>query len=281
MRPPKAVAASELYPGRRPLRASARSLLLTLLGEFVLPARRPTPNAALVAGLGRLGVRPATARQALSRSNAAGWIEPLRRGRTTSWTLASSFREILAEGRERIHALGTRPTPADASWILLHVTVPEGRRGLRRKIATRLTWAGFGSPAPGLWLSPHAERAEVAREILDDLRLRGVFSLEGRPGALGSTAQLVERAWDLATLDERYRAFLDDLQDVRPRGPEESFRAVAELVHAWRAFPFLDPELPDSLLPAPWHGHRAARRFHTLHARWRGAARAWWDRAVA
>jgi phenylacetic acid degradation operon negative regulatory protein len=47
------------------------------------------------------------------------------------------------------------------------------------------------------------------------------------------------------------------------------------LVDAWRRFPFLDPGLPDDLLPDAWVGHRAAEVFHGRHAEWApGAMRA-------
>ena len=34
-----------------------------------------------------------------------------------------------------------------------------------------MTWAGFGNPSPGLWLSPHVERAaEVTRGLLHNAK---------------------------------------------------------------------------------------------------------------
>ena len=41
------------------------------------------------------------------------------------------------------------------------------------------------------------------------------------------------------------------------------------LVHEWRRFPFLDPDLPGELLPRDWSGYRAAELFHHLHEQWR------------
>jgi phenylacetic acid degradation operon negative regulatory protein len=53
---------------------------------------------------------------------------------------------------------------------------------------------------------------------------------------------------------------------------------VVELVHAWRRFPSIDPELPSELLPAKWSGRTAAQLFARRHQSWTGdAARAWHD----
>jgi phenylacetic acid degradation operon negative regulatory protein len=43
---------------------------------------------------------------------------------------------------------------------------------------------------------------------------------------------------------------------------------------AWRRLPYLDPGLPAELLPADWHGARAATAFAALRARLAGPARA-------
>jgi phenylacetic acid degradation operon negative regulatory protein len=53
------------------------------------------------------------------------------------------------------------------------------------------------------------------------------------------------------------------------------FRAQTQLVHEWRKFPFLDPDLPDGMLPARWPRERAHDLFHEKHAAWEDDARAW------
>jgi phenylacetic acid degradation operon negative regulatory protein len=41
----------------------------------------------------------------------------------------------------------------------------------------------------------------------------------------------------------------------------DAFATRSRLVHEWRRFLFLDPALPDEVLPAGWPGHRAAQLF--------------------
>jgi phenylacetic acid degradation operon negative regulatory protein len=49
------------------------------------------------------------------------------------------------------------------------------------------------------------------------------------------------------------------------------------LVHAWRKFPFLDPDLPAELLPSDWPRRRAHELFTGRHAAWAGPAQEWFD----
>jgi phenylacetic acid degradation operon negative regulatory protein len=56
------------------------------------------------------------------------------------------------------------------------------------------------------------------------------------------------------------------------KSPASVFAAQTEMVHAWRKFPFLDPDLPESLLPARWPRQRAHDLFAERHARWHEAA---------
>ena len=49
------------------------------------------------------------------------------------------------------------------------------------------------------------------------------------------------------------------------------------IVHAWRRFPFIDPDLPDDLLPRDWPRRRAYELFREHHDRWAAAAQAHFD----
>jgi phenylacetic acid degradation operon negative regulatory protein len=51
------------------------------------------------------------------------------------------------------------------------------------------------------------------------------------------------------------------------------------LVSEWQRFPFMDPQLPEELLPN-WIGRRAARLFVSLRERWADAAHSRWREVV-
>ncbi len=59
---------------------------------------------------------------------------------------------------------------------------------------------------------------------------------------------------------------------MRALTPEACFRQQTLLVHAWRKFPFLDPDLPAELLGAGWPRQRAHELFAGRHERWRARA---------
>lgn len=72
---------------------------------------------------------------------------------------------ILRSGWERTYGWHARATEWDGRWLVLSVTVPETQRKLRHHLQNRLLWAGLGLPAPGEWLTPHAERGEQVAQI--------------------------------------------------------------------------------------------------------------------
>lgn len=85
---------------------SARSLLLTVFGEYVLPHGRPVWTSTLLHVLGGLGVEEKSARQALHRMSGGGWIRSERAGRRVRWSLTQHGRTLLTEGAERIYSFG-------------------------------------------------------------------------------------------------------------------------------------------------------------------------------
>lgn len=263
---------------RRELGAtSARSLLLTVLGEFVLPRTDPVWTQTLLDVLAALGVEQKSARQALARTAAEGLMESGRSGRRVRWSLSPQGRQLLSDGAARIYSFGTPTGPWDGRWLVLLVSVPESRRQLRHRLRTRLAWAGLGSPTPGVWVTPDPTKQEEVAQVIADLQLAEVTSsFVGQFGVIGAERDVVAQAWDLAGIEAAYVDFLDTFATAAPTTASETMTAQIHLVHAWRRFPFLDPALPGELLPAEWAGRRAAELFGTLHADWDGPAQQHW-----
>jgi phenylacetic acid degradation operon negative regulatory protein len=258
--------------------ASARSLLMTMLGEFVLPrGDDPVWTQALVSGLALFGVEAKSARQALARTAAEGWLAAERVGRQARWSLTRPGRRLLSEGAQRIYAFGREDVQWDERWLVLLVSVPESQRELRHRIRTQLSWAGFGSPASGVWVSPHVNQQAEARRILDDAGVSGsAMSFAASYGQLGSQDELVARSWDLGALEQRYEEFIEEFTGLDPASGQDVLRAQTRLVHEWRRFPFLDPRLPVQLLPPNWSGAKAADLFRARHGDWHPAAQRQW-----
>jgi phenylacetic acid degradation operon negative regulatory protein len=254
---------------------SARGLLLTLLGEFVLPGGGAAWTSAVIAVFARLGIAEKATRQALMRTAVDGWLSAEKTGRLTQWHLTAAGRQLLTEGTERIYSFMYPAENWDRRWLLVAARIPDGDRSIRHTVRTRLSWAGLGWLGPGLWISAHPEReAEVAR-VLSQAGVADAHLFTATRSGLDGAADMVRAAWDLDAVDRQYERFIAEFSGAEPG---DVLARQAELVHAWRRFPAIDPALPRELLPAGWRGHEAARLFERLHARWSAAAQAEWKR---
>jgi phenylacetic acid degradation operon negative regulatory protein len=257
---------------------AARSALLTILGEYVLPRSGAAWLETLVAALAELEYKPQAARQAVARSVAGGWLKSDRRGRRSRLELTPETARMLHSGAERIYAFGD-PWTWDGRWLLVVLRVAEARRDVRHRIRTTLAWEGLGSLGGGVWVTPHVEREAALVELADLYAgTAELLSFRAGLGAIGDVGKLVRQAWDLDGVAASYRAFIDEFGSVRARTPREAFRAQTRLVHAWRRFPFLDPDLPGDVLPARWPRDRAHDLFADRHARWGPPAQDYFER---
>jgi phenylacetic acid degradation operon negative regulatory protein len=251
-------------------------MLLTLLGEFVLPGDGMAWTGAILTTFERLGVAEKAARQALMRTSNAGWLEPEKLGRRTRWRLTQSAEKLLTDGAERIYSFGPAPE-WDGRWVLVQVRIPESDRRARHVVRTRLTWAGFGSLGAGLWISPHLVRVTEAERVLREAGVADAAHVfvARRTGMTGTRA-MVAQAWDLPAIEAEYERFT---AEFGAQAPEDDVLArQLALVHAWRRFPSLDPALPRELLPARWTGTMAAQLFARRHEQWLDGSHREWKR---
>ena len=258
--------------------ATARRLLLTVLGEFALPSGGAALTAAYIDVLGRLGVEEKASRQALMRTAADGLLVAERQGRRTLWRLTERAHSFLAEGAERIYGFQAAQPQWDGRWLIVLARVPETERAARHLLRTRLTWAGFGSPASGVWISTHLDRAAEAERVLHaaDVHDGQIFLASHHAG--GPLSTMVREAWDLDAVEAAYEEFLAGFSRAATGDP---LRSTVELVHAWRRFPLIDPALPHELLPRRWSGVAAAKLFRQRRDRWHSAAQSEWLRITA
>ncbi len=261
---------------------SAKAVLLTLLGEFALPHDGAVWTSTIVDALGLLDVNERNARQAVARLSDQEIVEPERHGRRTRWHLTDSGRRLLSVGSARIYEFGgTRPS-WDSRWVVVLTSVSEDQRGKRHQLRSQLEFAGFGFIGPGIAVSPHVDREGIATSILRELDLRDSATVWlAQSGSFVPDEEIISRAWDLDELAGRYTEFVREFERRQPRSLAARFAAVLELVHAWRRFPFGDPEIPDSLLPAGWPGRRAKQLFDVRHAAWAESANEWFEKAEA
>lgn len=262
-----------------------QDLVVTMLGTYVRPFARTVWSGGLVALLGEFGFSDGAARAALTRLVRRELIVRVRSGRLVHYDLTPRCTRLLIEGDGRILSLGR--LPADVGpWTVLWHQIPEERRLERTRLGRRLRFLGFGSVQDSVWVAPHDHCSEVA-ELLDELDVAAFASLflasvRGGPGL----PAMVARAWDLSGLEERYDAFCVSFSRyVEPEAPSlgdrEAFMVRTRLMHAFRTFAQLDPELPDELAPLSAWRERAVEIFDALYNGLAASSQRHFDAVVA
>jgi phenylacetic acid degradation operon negative regulatory protein len=258
--------------------SSAKALLLTTLGEFVLPHGGSVWTSTVVSALAVLGVEERNARQAVARLADQGILRSEKEGRKARWHLTDQGSRLLTVGSGRIYQFGAGGDTWDERWLVVLCSVPEDQRAKRHQLRSQLGFAGFGFLAPGVAISPHLDREDAANAVLKDLGLLpGAVVLRAETGELVAPDELLRRAWDLDSLASGYDGFIAAFKRRSPRSDEANFAALVDLVHAWRRFPFVDPEIPARLLPSRWPGTMAKELFDARHAAWSPGANAWYE----
>ncbi len=213
-------------------------------------------------------------RSTLSRMTRKGWLRSRREGRHSFYTITPKAETLLEEGTQRIYQ--PRRDPWDGCWCILTYSVPEDQRHLRHRFRQRLIWLGFGRLGPATWISPRNLQQEVT-EIAGALGISGqVDFFAGEYLGFSQARELVERCWDMEQLN---RAYLDFIRRHRPAWrrfvnqvnegaatPCSVFIRRFLLVHEYRSFPYVDPNLPPELLPNDWLGDEAIHLFQTYAA---------------
>ncbi len=244
--------------------------MLTLLGIYVHPREnRRVWSGGLVELLAEQGFSDGAARIALARLVRRDLLARDKQGRLVHYTLTRRAMAVLEEGDRRIYSFGREQRSA-GEWTVLWHSIPEDRRVARERLVRRLRFLGFGSVQDGTWLAPHDREAQVTALLAELGVTEHAWLMLGRPAKSLDVRTFAGRAWDLDALAARYAAFVDEFRDYtsarRPRTDADAFSALTRVVHTYRKFPTLDPELPEDLVPAPRQRSRAVTLFHDLHA---------------
>ena len=239
----------------------ARSALFTLFGDVVRPAGGEAWLTTLTACMRSLGFSPEATRTTLHRMAAEGWVAPRRVGRFSAYRLTTKGVERLDEAAERIYRL--RAAPWDGHWHL--VVCP--RAAVDVDLARKLQWSGHGRLTGDLWVSPHPHGSRLDQLLA--AHDAGAGTLRFRRADVADPAEnarVVAAAWDLSELRDAHAAFLRAWGHEQPAAePAAAFVQRIRLVHHWRSFLFLDPGLPEAVLPADWLADRAAGAFKALY----------------
>lgn len=249
--------------------AQPRALILDIYGAYARRQGNWFAVAHLVSLLADLGVDEAAVRSAVSRMKRRGLLAHSRQHGLTGYALTDTALAVLAEGDARIFS-NAEPASVDDPWTLAVFSVPERERARRHVLRSQLSRLGFGTLAPGAWIAPGRLLPET-EAVLRRHGLTGYIDLfEGRYRNFSAAREMVERAWDLDALASRYKRFLAGAEPVlhrwrrRQGSDRDAFVDYVSVLDQWRRLPFLDPGLPDEVLPAGWEGTRARGLFLEL-----------------
>lgn len=248
----------------------ARSMLFTLYGDSIQRYGGEVGARSLIAIMGVLGFSPQSVRAALVRTVRQGWLQRRRMGRRSFYALTPRGRLRVEHGTRRIYALDHRPW--DGRWRLLTYTFPESRRSTRDRLRRELTWLGMGALASSTWITPYDLHEHLTVFVETHGLQSDVAEFSGQHLGPSSDQALVDRCWDLAAIARWHEGFL---AEFRPRyvalqariagkeGPSDrnAFVEKIQLVHEYRKALYVDPWLPNELLPADWRGRESARLF--------------------
>lgn len=250
---------------------------MTIYGLYARDEGGSLPVACLVRMLGDLGVEDAGVRSSVSRMKRRGILESRRENGVATYALSAQSLELIIEGDARIYS--RQRAKSTDPWLLLVFSVPEAERGKRHTLRSQLTRMGFGAVAPGVWVAPKSLFAETQNR-LTRLKLSpyvDLFTVDRL--APEQLAEKIGQWWDLSSLEELYREFVQQYEPMRAAWqeageptshPDAALRAKAfgdyiPMFTQWRRMPFLDPGLPLEFLPKNWDGLIAEGLFSDLH----------------
>lgn len=238
----------------------ARSYLFTLYMEYLYPDNRAWVGD-LIRWMELLEFSEPAVRAAVSRSVKRGWIIPEREGRKAYYKLSPRVAWQVENIRERLYTYGSA---WDGKWRILVYAVPEAKRTVRDRFRNELILLGYGTPAPGVWISPNGS-LQAARDLVGFYGLQNYVELfEAERISKTNPLELIEKSFDLGAAQVRYRAFLAQ-DNPKPKSAEEAFVRLTRMIHEARKNLFLDPGLPPELTPSGFLGTRAKERFLELY----------------
>lgn len=244
---------------------SARSVLVTIFGDTVLPATQSFRLAQLFALTEVFGFSQRLVRTSMYRLTNEGWFTSEREGRQSRYTATTVAVRESEVASERIYGSSERDWK-NADWTLVLLN-PAINATNRAAIIQHLTWNGFFQLGPELLGSPTVAPPDVAGlckrvdreavravatgrfEDLESLLADGFFTQ-------GFDNESIELAYK--QILERYAPLAKAVASTASPGSEiEAFALRTMLVHDMRRIKLRFPELPASLHTPDWTGREA------------------------
>ena len=251
-----------------------RAALLTFYGDYVRYIGVEIGIGSLIKLLGNFDLSEQSVRSAVSRMCRAGVLKVRHSGVRSYYSLTEEGHSLLAKGTQRIFV--RRNNQWDGSWNIVIYSVPERERKARDRLRLELSWMGYGPLSNATWISPYDLTKEV-EDLAERLQIKEHIQIfQAKHQEFTDPKKIVSRCWDLGKIHQKYADFLAEyrpkleehlkrLQAGETIEPSECFVARFNLIHEYRKLPFLDPDLPQELLPENWLRPQAAALFDEYH----------------
>ncbi|MEH7391202.1 phenylacetic acid degradation operon negative regulatory protein PaaX [Bacillus sp. JJ1474] len=248
---------------------NTRSMIFTLYGDYISHYGSKIWIGSLIRLLSEFGHNDQSVRAAISRMNKQGWVQSDKIGNKSYYSLTNRGQKRIDEAAKRIFKL--MPEKWDGQWRIFMYTIPEEIRTVRDELRKELVWSGFGSLSNSCWISANNLEKQV-NEIIDkyDISHYVDFFIAKYEGP-HDNFRLVEKSWNLEDINSKYQLFISEYSQKYiidknkiqkgQMSDAECFVERAKLVHEYRKFLFVDPGLPEELLPDKWLGSHAASLF--------------------
>lgn len=250
------------------------SILLSFIGDVVVPHGGSIGLGSLVHVGELLGITEQTIRSAANRLAVDGWLEAETHGRRSFFTLTpfADVRFRLSTNRIYYHA----ETEWDGEWHIIMVDTDGLDSSEIDSINRDFGWTGFGRAAPGVFARPNIGNVSVYGTIKINPAAEKAalcFSAKRPPSdSIESLKTFIKRMWDLDSVESRYRAFIKQYDPVLGAvwGASQIEGALALAIrtfmnHDFRRIRLVDPQLPLELQSENWIGHRALYIAHEIY----------------
>ncbi|MFC1950822.1 PaaX family transcriptional regulator C-terminal domain-containing protein [Chloroflexota bacterium] len=251
-----------------------KAAMLTLYGDYVRRGGKEIGVGSLIKLLGNFDLSEQSVRSAVSRMCRAGLLKVRQNDGRSYYSLTNVGMGLLGEGKRRIFTRDSRSW--DGYWSVVVYFIPEEKRKTRDTLRQEMKLMGYGPLSTSTWISPHDLSKEVER-LARKLKIKQyvqVFRAEHI--GFGNPKAVISRCWDLDRIHQRYASFileysvkLDDyrkrLESGKSTDPSKCFTERFKLIHEYRRLPYLDPDLPESLLPDNWLRSQARTLFYDYH----------------
>ncbi len=251
-----------------------RAAMLTLYGDYVRQRGGEIGIGSLIKLLGNFDLSEQSIRSAVSRMCRAGLLKVRHSGLKSYYSLTDEGLQMLEEGEQRIFQ--RKRSGWDGNWCVVVYYIPEERRDARDLLRQELTWMGYGPLSTATWISPHDLRKEV-EGLAKKLKIKEYVQVfQAKHLGFSNPKTIISRCWDIDRIHKRYANFITEysakldrcherLKNGKDIDPSEFFTERFKLIHEYRRLPYVDPDLPEELLPKNWLRSQASALFYEYH----------------